>query len=352
MSIHTARPAGAQSALVGNLALYSIAALAGLAALYTGATYGLDRAGLLGAAIGIASALGCLAGPRLLMVAIKSRDATAALAATAMLAVAIPFAVSGALGNAAAVRDAAVRAETKLTDDRKRLQGDHTRASSALARLAYTRPVAAIESELAAALADPKLQGCVGWLPSITQRTICISKVEPARVELAIAQERNRLEGEMRRASDALSELKAGKPASADAAALSRLAGRLGLAIPPDSVIDGLLVLTVLAVELLGGLALALIRVPVVVTVAESTDGKQTLPTIPLAANLLCAQTEHDRSAAVIERLKQGALVGSQRSIAERLRVPVTTLRNIVESDPRLRLSASREGSRLELLDV
>ena len=47
---------------------------------------------------------------------------------------------------------------------------------------------------------------------------------------------------------------------------------------------------------------------------------------------------------AIIERLKSGALVGSQRNIARQLGLPVTTLRNVVETDPRVRLVASREG--------
>lgn len=345
MPIDTARALRAQSA--SAYTLYAMAALAGGASILTAATYGSERAGPLGAAVGIGCALGCLLGPRLLMQAVKARDWARTVATTVLLAIAVPFAVSGALGAAAASRDTAQRSDGKLTADRERLTAEHRRATTALERLQPTRPTTAIQHELATVLANPTLAGCQGWLPSSAARNICIRQVEPARVELSIAEQRARLEVDARRASEALLALNVGRPASADSEALSRLAGRIGITVAPESVTDGLLVLTVLAVELLGGLALAL-AVPVTTVVSPSSAP---VPTMPVAAPAASGSAAgFDRNADVIRRLQAGPLVGAQKSIAARLGMPVTSLRNAVASDPRLRLTASREGSRLELV--
>ena len=94
--------------------------------------------------------------------------------------------------------------------------------------------------------------------PPRTTSNVCIREVEPRRKELAVANERQRLEVDIRRASDRLGAMTTGRPASADAAALSRLAARMGVDVAPDAIADGLLVLLVLATELLGGVALLL----------------------------------------------------------------------------------------------
>ena len=95
------RANGAPAADIGrasSYALIAIATLAGGAALYTGATYGYDRAGVLGSAVGISSALGCLLAPKILLEAIRHRNVAHALAAAAMIAVSTPLAGFGGAG--------------------------------------------------------------------------------------------------------------------------------------------------------------------------------------------------------------------------------------------------------------
>ncbi len=114
---------------------------------------------------------------------------------------------------------------------------------------------------------------------------------------------------------------------------------------------DALIVLLVIVTELLGGLALALARSGRALPVVPGGHGwsQPVPPPVPDEAESSRNRRIYGRNTAIIERLKSGALVGSQRNIARQLGLPVTTLRNVVETDPRVRLVASREGSRLEL---
>jgi hypothetical protein len=339
-----------------RFALQTVAALAGTASLYTGTTYGFDRAGMLGVAVGAACAIGCLLGPRLLLQAIKMRDAGRAIAAALMIAIAAPVAISAALGAAATARETAARAETKATGDQQRAQAAYERATAALARLPVTRPVAALEAALSAALKDTRLHDCRGWLASARLRAVCIRDVEPLRLELANAQERARLAASQDAAALLLRQQQHVKPAGLDAAAIARLAGRLGMMATADQVSDALLVLLVMATELLGGAALAL-AAPISGTRAVSKtdlpaagDSESAKPC--QEPEVVVPSVESEASDTIIERLSRGPLIGRQRDLAATFNLPITTFRRRVEGMPNVRLTATPTGSRLELVSA
>src|SRR5262249_50828062 len=137
------------------------------------------------------------------------------------------------------------------------LEAAYRRAEAALGKLPETRPVAVVQTELDAKLRDPRLNNCSGWLESSRLRAVCIG-VEPVRKELANSQERQRLMGELASTSEALGNLSIGRPANSDTASLVRYLAALGFDIGADRSADLLNLLTVVSVELAGGLALAL----------------------------------------------------------------------------------------------
>jgi hypothetical protein len=189
--------------------------------------------------------------------ALASNGARRYLAAAVYL-LGLTFSAIVALGSqhgGRALNDATAAA---LTGERGRIESQYRRADAALSKLPETRPVAVIQSELAALLKDPRLNECYGWLMNSRLRAVCVERVEPLRAELANANERQRLTGELASASEALAGLTVAKPANADANALGRYLEALGVNIPRDRLTDLLNLLTVASVELAGGIALAL----------------------------------------------------------------------------------------------
>jgi hypothetical protein len=154
-----------------------------------------------------------------------------------------------------ALNEATARA---LSGERARLESQYRRADAALTKLPEARPTAAIRAEIDAALKDPRLNDCHGWLQSTRLRAVCVEKVEPLRAELANAEERQRLTSELATTSEALSALTVGKPANADAESLGRYLAAFGIGATSDRLADILNLLTVASVELAGGIAFAL----------------------------------------------------------------------------------------------
>lgn len=299
-----------------------------------------------------------------LSLALTCNGARQASACTAWL-LALSFTIVAALGSQHGGRELAARTDGAITGERARLESAYRRASDELATLPAARPAAVIETELAAILQDTKLQGCQGWLDSKKSRAVCVERVEPLRAEQATALSRQRLQATMADATAALGKLTVGKPANADASAVQRYLAAVGIEIGTQRLADLLSLLTVIAVEVCGGIALAIGRKQCIAgrpqpaqqvtaeSAAESGGGAGGIvpPTPPSPTPSPEARSaESERRQRVIDKLLVGPIEGRQVDIARALGIPVTSMRRLAESDTRLRLTVGCEGSRLELL--
>lgn len=355
------------SLLGAGLALAAVSiALAALAGWSRGAS---TPESVLWATAGAALAVVSLVG---LSVALTSHG-PARRAAYAAWVLSLAFTVVAALGSQHGGREFASRLDSASTGDRTRLEADHKRATDALALLPAARPSGVINEELATHLKDARLADCRGWLESKRLRTICVMTVEPLRTELATAKALEAADQAATEASAALATLTVTKPANTDATAVARYLAAVGIVIGTDRLADVISLLTVLAVEVVGAVAIALGRAQSIAAAARPLqhatavgsevnaaepparndgDGPQGPDRVkrPSPAGGLAAQGDAERRRSVIlEKLKTGALVGTQESIAGSLGLPKTTMRRLVEADSRLRLSVGPDGSRLEL---
>ena len=342
---------------LANLALYAAATALAAAAIQTGWTYGYERAGILGALSGVAAVLAVAVSPSLAVAATTNRQWSRAASAIALFVLAGAFSISGALGNAASVRMAAVTVANKAAGDRERQQAAYDAARQELASLPVTRPAGELHALIAAVSGKIGATDCGTWVASKETRAACTAR-QPLMIELARSERRAHLEAVAERAAVSLSAAPSARAANTDATAIAALIARLGWPVDPGAVTDLLLVIQVLLLELGAGLALAAVsQLPVMHVTAESvqqatdtgTDKPASNPPIPGAPT--ADSSAADRRQAIIEQLKVGALEGRQADLASALGIPKTTLRRIVESDDRLRMRAMPYGvSRLELV--
>jgi hypothetical protein len=236
--------------------------------------------------------------------------------------------------------------------------------------------VGVLENELAVLLKDTRLKNCDGWLENRRLRTICIERIGPLRAEFETAKARAGAKKTLDDATAALSAAKPATPTNSDATAVARYLEALGIVLPVDRLADLISLLTVVAVEIVGAVALALGRQPMLVApkvrqaatadsspfvnierAAVQADPEPVSPRnqpdrpSPRGGPALGADAER-RRARVVQKLMDGALEGTQESIAARVGLPKTTMRRLVEADPRLRLTVGPQGSRLELADA
>jgi len=249
---------------------------------------------------------------------------------------ALGFTVVAALGSQHGGRELAGRTESAAVGNHARHQADYDRAAATLPALPTTRPVAVIEGEIAALLQDKRLNGCNERLASWRLRKVCDEKVAPARAELANARARETAQAALTAASAALSTSTVTKPANADAGAVRRYLAAIGVDVGTERLADVLNLLTVLAVEVCGAVALVLGRKSVtgvtggvntggggesldVNTPAKAPPGGVQAPALP-ALNTMVS-TADARTAATIERLKRrilGELEHGPRSCSQR----------------------------------
>jgi hypothetical protein len=317
------------------LALASIA-IAGLNGWSRGASLGES---IIWAAAGIALALVSLFG---LSFALTCNGQARTTAGIAWL-LGLTFTVVAALGSQHGGRELAGRTDDASTGERTGLESAYKSATDGLALLPATRPPALIDQELALALGDLRLKNCAGSLESWRLRKVCADKVAPLRVEQSMAIERQRLQTAMGEASAGLSTAVVAKPANADASAVQRYLGAVGIQVGTERLADILNLLTVFAVEFCGAAALALGRRPVLIAgnskagivnggdggltagvntpVNDPPGGVQT-PVVP-ALNAPVNASADAKTAATIERLKRrilGDLERGPRSCSQRSR--------------------------------
>ncbi len=290
---------------------------------------------------------------------------------------ALAFVIVAGLGSQHGGRELAARTDSASTGDRARHEAAYKRAAHELAALPAARPARVIENELAVILKDTRLKGCTGWLESKRLRTICVERVEPLRAEQSIALERQLLQEAMNDATAALAAAKPSKPANGDAAALQKYLALVGVSLTPDRIADWLNLLTVMAVEVVGAVALALSRQqPVAQQPAaalnvqqQPREGGTLTPQTPvntppaLGVQTPAARAVNAKTTATIERLKarilgdleRGPRACSQRALAGELGVSVGYVNKALKElahGGRVNVLASREGTRLELANA
>jgi hypothetical protein len=341
----------------------SLAALAGWA---RGATqFEAVAWGAAGAALALVSLLG-------LSIALASHGSSRRAGFVAW-GLALAFTITAALGSQHAGREHASRLDSAGTGDRARLEADWKRATDALAMLPQARPSGVISQQLAALLKDSRLADCKGWLASKSLRTVCVEKVEPRRTELATAEARDAAQKAASDASAALAKLSVTKPANTDAAAVARYLAAVGITVAVDRLADILNLLTVLAVEVTGAVAIALGRQQSVAAepqpaAAQSTprDGGKLAsvppvntppPTgvqsqLPRLVNTDTTDTIERLKARILGDLERGPRACSQRALAGELGVSVGYVNKVLKELARgghVSVHASPAGTRLEL---
>jgi len=284
------------------------------------------------AGAGVALALVSLFGLSLVLTNHGHRRRAAAIA----WVLGLGFTVVAALGSQHGGRELAGRTESAAVGNHARHRADYDRATATLAGLPATRPAAVIGGEIAALLQDRRLKDCNERLASWRLRKVCDEKVAPARAELANALERETAQAALTAASAALGTSTVAKPANADAGAVRRYLAAIGVDVGTDRLADVLNLLTVLAVEVCGAVALALGRKSVtgvtgavnaggggenlaVNTPANAPPGGVQAPLLAALNATVC--TADARTAATIERLKRrilGELEHGPRSCSQR----------------------------------
>jgi hypothetical protein len=273
------------------------------------------------------------------------------------------------------------RTDGAVTGDRTRHEAANKRASDELAALPSTRPVALLQALLARELSDAALNDCHGWQDSKRARKRCVEIVEPARAELANAEAREKAQHDMADASATLATLKPSTPANSDATALARYFAAVGIVLPADRLADLISLLTVLAVEIAGAVAIALGRQSLAVAPSarqpwtavnvqeQPRDGGTLVLRSPLntppqlgvqtadrrAVNAETSQTIERLKARILGDLERGPRACSQRALADELGASVGYVNRALKelaSGGRVNVRASRVGTRLELATV
>jgi hypothetical protein len=214
---------------------------------------------------------------------LEHRRWTAAGMAAIALLLSGAYSVTAALGSTAGGRTHAADSEAATKGVRDRAQAAYDAAKGALAKLEPSRLAPELDALLLAARRNPAAHGC----RRINDLLVNCPRLE---AEMGRARERVRLQASLERASKSLEEPPP-PPANTDAAALRRYLLAVGVDLSADRLNDLLVLLSVLMLELGGGLALsvgmALAAPPVCRTeapAAQAVSAPDTAKSAPPAA--------------------------------------------------------------------
>lgn len=303
---------------------------------------------------------------------------TARRTAFAAWLLSLAFTVIHALGSQHGGREHAARVDGTAEGNRARLEAAYRRATDQLAVLPATRPSGVVGEELSVALKDTRLAGCRGWVESRRLRTVCAEVVEPLRAELATADAREAAQKAASEASAALGALAVTRPANTDAAAVARYLAAVGITLAVDRLADLISLLTVVAIEIVGAVAIALGRQQLVAAPRQLTaadvhasprDGgalavqkpvSKPPPTgvqsqVPRAVNTETSDTIERLKARIVGDLELGPRACSQRALANELGVSVGYVNKVLKElagGGRVNVHATHSGTRLELVSA
>jgi hypothetical protein len=211
---------------------------------------------LIWGALAIAAALMMSVLPSALVKSVKARSASASMLCLLGIAIFGAYSLASALGASTNVRLQAGSNASDAAAQRAELTKRRDKAEADLKMLAPSKPSTELDAEIAKLIAsrkdlNPSGNGdCVGWLPGIKSREVCV-EVSELRVELARAKKHEALEIEIRETSGALGKISsASTAANVDAMALQGYLTLVGLRLDIDDVNRLLVALTVAAIEL------------------------------------------------------------------------------------------------------
>ena len=161
------------------------------------------------------------------------------------------YSITAALGSASGGRTNAAAIESAAASDRARAQAEYDGAKGELAKLQPSRPLAEMQ-----ALVDAARPRCRIIVESGRRETQC-AKPADLTAELGRSQRRAELELRVESASAKLERARPTKQANSDTAALVGYLDAVGITATAETVNRWLVILSVLAIEMGGGLSLA-----------------------------------------------------------------------------------------------
>lgn len=172
--------------------------------------------------------------PIFIVWAIAQREVLRALAGTALLIVTAGYAIISAVSYTHGSREDLVGLRGSEAATHERAESSYRAAQAALSELPSTRPSAEVKASLSGLLADPNAGDCQIIDGPVTRR-VC-PQVAELRAELARADERARLQGELKEAKGRLDGLPAPKVGDPATEAVTRALGQIGFVVDPANV--------------------------------------------------------------------------------------------------------------------
>lgn len=166
--------------------------------------------------------------------AIARRDALRVTVGVAILIVTGGYAVISAISYSHGGRVDLAGARGAEATTRERADASYRDTEAALSGIPTTRPVPELKASIAALLADPKTGDC-HTMDGPVSRRVC-PQVAEVRTELARAEERTRLQGELKLAKAQLDGLPPPRSADPAAEAVTRFLGEIGVSAEPHDV--------------------------------------------------------------------------------------------------------------------
>jgi hypothetical protein len=286
----------------------------------------------------------------------RSGEWALALPLTLLAGISVAYSLGAELSLVSQTRGDQAAERQAQANDAGTIQRSRQRIEAELAQIGITRPAKVLSVELNALLADPRLKDCKAKLDNWRLDAICTDKVTPLRSELALAERREALEGQLNGGQTIPA-----KDADPGSTALSTYLAALGLPIPAAVVAQWLILIPVLALEIGSALAHVLVQA---FPREVKTDGVQSVAQPVVQPEDTASEATRERvkkavvdqvSTKVVDHLKASGgtlssgerglakLIGSNRGTMKRA-LNALTLAGIVS------LEASRNGTILRLM--
>lgn len=199
-----------------------------------------------------------------------------AIALAMLAAVAVAYSLTAELSLMATTRGDAAAKRSAQADAASKAKARYQRAESELGKLAASRPADAVKAEIASIDQMPGILidnvPCGGtWNGKIT-REHCPRRAELV-AELALSEERQRLQSELRQAEIAQQGIEAVTAADPAATALAHYLSVFGIAVPASVLSEWLVLIGVVALELGSATAGLLMR-----AMASTSESERTAP--------------------------------------------------------------------------
>jgi hypothetical protein len=266
-----------------------------------------------------------------------TRGATRKLLAATVYIVALLFTGIAAVGSQHGGREFNAATSDAIQSERNRLESAYNRANDALSKLPTVRAAEIVQVDIERIMVANGINDCShAWDITQQQMRTCATRIEPLKAEIATGVEAERLKTELATLTQQLGGMQVAKVANADAGALSNYLAVMGVTVSAGRVADVLNLVTVAAIEVCSGIAIALgtmhsyvptVRLKPVVTVDKS---KLDNPHLLLPSRLDTAKK------ALLDYLQRNGCTStlgpSNADIARALNCDRSTLRNAAKA--------------------